>query len=72
MDYPTTDIRFKYYGKHIESLLLEASKVEDPVAQESFLIHIARLMKSFHIEWNHENIDEESQKDFCAMKVPIF
>lgn len=60
MEYPATDIRFKYYGKHIELLIEEAVQIKDKEAQERLVIHIARLMKSFYLEWNRENIDEET------------
>ncbi len=60
MEYPVTEIRFKYYGKHLELLIDEAVKVTDAVAQKSLIIHIARLMKSFHLEWNRDSIDDNT------------
>ena len=57
MDYPTNNIQFKYYGRNIKLLIEKACGISEPEAQESAVIHIARLMKSLYLEWNKENIE---------------
>ena len=60
MKYPTTEIQFKYYGKHVELLIEEAIKEPDSTKRESLTIHILRLMKSFYQEWNRDAIETDT------------
>ena len=67
MEYPAIDIRFKYYGKHIELLVAATIEEKDKKKQESFLIHIAALMKGYYLEWNRESIDEKTLLQHIAI-----
>ncbi len=57
--YSDNDIRFRHYGKNVESMIAEAKKIEDAEKKEAAVFHIARLMKSFHVTWNRETPDNE-------------
>jgi hypothetical protein len=57
--YPQENIRFKHYGKGIQRLVLKATELEEPEERESAIIHIGRLMKTFYLTWNKDNIDDK-------------
>ncbi len=57
--YPSQRIKFKHYGKNVESLIEETLEIKDPEERKSAEIYLARLMKSFYITWNKENVDDE-------------
>jgi hypothetical protein len=57
--YPSQRIKFRHYGKNMESLISDAIEMKDPEKQKDSAIYIARLMKSFYISWNKENVDDE-------------
>lgn len=56
--YPTSEIKFKHYGRNIEKLIEAAIKLEDDEEQEAAVIFIGQLMRSFHSTWNRENFDD--------------
>jgi hypothetical protein len=56
--YPEGEVRFKHYGRNIEKLIEKAIEIEDREEQETALIYIGQLMRSFHSTWNRENFDD--------------
>lgn len=56
--YPTSEIKFKHYGRNIEKLIEGAIKLDDDEEQEAAIIFIGQLMRSFHSTWNRENFDD--------------
>lgn len=52
-------INFRHYGVNMELMVGEAKKMEDPEQKEAAIIHIGKLMKSYHATWNKETIDDE-------------
>ncbi|WP_162341726.1 MULTISPECIES: DUF4290 domain-containing protein [Cyclobacterium] len=56
--YPEGEVRFKHYGRNIEKLIEKAIEIEDDDEQETALIYIGQLMRSFHSTWNRENFDD--------------
>jgi hypothetical protein len=56
--YPEGEVRFKHYGRNIEKLIEKAIEIEDDEEQETALIYIGQLMRSFHSTWNRENFDD--------------
>lgn len=56
--YPKGEVRFKHYGRNIEKLIEKAIEIEDDDEQETALIYIGQLMRSFHSTWNRENFDD--------------
>jgi hypothetical protein len=56
--YPEGEVRFKHYGRNIEKLIEKAIEIEDEEEQETALIYIGQLMRSFHSTWNRENFDD--------------
>jgi len=57
--YRTSELRFKHYGRNVQLLIEQAVKLENPEEREAAVIYIGRLMKSFQIAWNRENIENE-------------
>ncbi len=57
--YRTSELRFKHYGRNVLLLIEQAVKLENPEEKEAAVIYIGRLMKSFQIAWNRENIENE-------------
>lgn len=57
--YNNHKIGFRHYGFNLELMVEEALKMEDPEQKEAAIIHIGKLMKSYHATWNKENIDDE-------------
>ncbi len=58
LEYSTHKITYKHYGRNVELLLEKALEIEDSEDQYSALVHIGRLMKSFYLSWNKDNIQD--------------
>lgn len=59
MRYQSNEIKFRHYGRNIEILINNAIALEDPKEQEGAIIAIGKLMKSFYLTWNRDNIEDE-------------
>lgn len=59
MRYQSNDIRFRHYGRNIEILIKNAIALENPEEKEVAIIAIGKLMKSFFVTWNKDNIEDE-------------
>ena len=57
--YGTNGIRFRHYGKNVEFMVSEAIKMEDEEQKKDAIIHIGKLLKSFHMTWNKEMPDDD-------------
>jgi len=56
--YPKGEVKFKHYGRNIEKLIEKAVEIENDEEQESAIIYIGQLMRSFHSTWNRDNFDD--------------
>ncbi len=52
-------IKFKHYGHNLKLMVQEACKLEDDEQKRDAIIHIGKLMKSYHMTWNKEIVDDE-------------
>lgn len=59
MKYQSNEIKFRHYGRNIEILINNAIEMEDPEEKEAAIIAIGKLMKSFYLTWNKDNIEDE-------------
>ncbi|MEQ8473361.1 MAG: DUF4290 domain-containing protein [Marinoscillum sp.] len=59
MTYQSNEIKFRHYGRNIEILINNAVAMEDPEEKETAIIAIGKLMKSFYLTWNKDNIEDE-------------
>ncbi len=56
--YSQTHVRFKHYGKNIERLIKEATKLENEQERNEAIIYLGKLMKTFYGNWNNETLDD--------------
>lgn len=59
VNYNSHRINFKHYGHNMKLMVQEASKMEDEDQKHDAIIHIGKLMKSYHMTWSKEIIDDE-------------
>ncbi|XOV93778.1 MAG: DUF4290 domain-containing protein [Bacteroidota bacterium] len=59
MGYQSNEIKYRHYGRSVEILIENASKLEDPKEKEGAVITIGRLMKTFYQTWNKDTIEDE-------------
>lgn len=52
-------INFKHYGHNMKLMVQEACKMEDEAQKHDAILHIGKLMKSYHMTFNKEIIDDE-------------
>lgn len=57
--YPQNKIRFRHYGKSIESFIAKASKLEDGEQKDSFTYYIANMMKKNYLLYNRDSVSDE-------------
>jgi len=57
--YNMHNVRFKHYGHNLKLMVQEACKMEDEAQKHDAIIHMGKLMKSYHMTWNKEIIDDE-------------
>jgi hypothetical protein len=57
--YKSSDVKYRHYGRNIETMIKQAIAMEDPESKENAVIHIGRLMNSFYTSVNKDNLDEE-------------
>lgn len=66
MKYHTYDVKYKHYGHNIELLINEAMKKENEEDRQKAIIYIGKLMKTFHMTWSNEIIDDETILEIIA------
>jgi len=59
MAYPQGKIRFRHYGKSIESFIAKASKMEDGQEKDSFTYYIANMMKKNYLLYNRDSVNDD-------------
>ncbi|MBS1612275.1 MAG: DUF4290 domain-containing protein [Bacteroidetes bacterium] len=63
LPYPQSRIRFKHYGKNVESLVAKAIATEDPYKKEEFTKCIGNFMKLVYQNWSKEYVNDEIVKN---------
>lgn len=59
IEYPYNKIKFKHYGKNVETMIETAKQMVDREKQEAFALVIGSYMKMVHKSWNAEHISSE-------------
>ena len=49
----------RHYGRHIEALVKEAVRLEDPAEREAALLVVGRLMKAFYRTYNKDQVSDK-------------
>ncbi len=58
--YPQQKIRYKHYGKTVETLIERAKNEEDPERKADMVQSIANFMKMAYVQWNKDNVADET------------
>ena len=58
--YPQQKIRFKHYGKTVETLIEKAKEEPDEVRRAEMVQSIANFMKMAYVTWNKDNVADET------------
>lgn len=66
MGYPSSRIRFKHYGKSVESFINKAVKMEPGEERDSFTYYIANIMKKNYLMYNRESVSDDLIHDQLA------
>jgi hypothetical protein len=57
--YSNQKIRYRHYGKTIESLIEKAIELEDEKEKEALILMIANHMKKSYINWNKDSVPDD-------------
>ena len=63
LPYPQSRIKYKHYGKNVETLVAKAISTEDPDKQAGFTQCIGNFMKLVYQNWSKENVNDETIKN---------
>jgi len=58
LKYPNQNIKYKHYGKTIESIIEAAIELEDGEMKQRFTEQIANLMKKSYLNWNRDTVND--------------
>ena len=57
--YPNSKIRFNHYGKVVEMMIEEASKMEKGDLKDKLTLAIANQMKKSYVNWNRDSVENK-------------
>ena len=63
-------IRYKYYGRHMESLLKKITTLPTLKEQQQMLIAAGKLMRRFSSTWNNDYISNERMMQDIKRMIP--
>jgi len=58
--YPTSDIRYKYYGKVMEDMIRQIAQMPDSPSKEVITQNLANFMKMSYLTWNKDTVDDST------------
>jgi len=58
--YPTGAIRYKYYGRTMESMLAKVAEMEEGQGKEQITQNLANFMKMSYLTWNKDTVDDST------------
>ena len=58
--YNNNNLRFKHYGRNVELLIEKSLTMTNAEEQKTAIAFIARMMKTFYITWNKDNVDDKT------------
>ncbi|GJM61776.1 DUF4290 domain-containing protein [Persicobacter diffluens] len=50
---------FMHYGRNIENMIAKATEIEDEEERLGAVVTIGRLMRTFYLQWNRDNVDDK-------------
>lgn len=57
--YPSNKIRYKHYGKNMETIINSIIGVEEGEAKDKLIEKIANFMKMSYLSWNRDSVNDE-------------
>lgn len=60
LHYPSSDIRYKYYGKVMESMIRKIAEMEESPRKEQITQNLANFMKMSYLTWNKDTVDDST------------
>lgn len=63
LPYNTSSLRFRHYGRIIESMIDDAVAEQDIEKRKALILRVAYRMRQNFLMWNKDNIDEIKLKD---------
>jgi len=62
LPYPKSKLKFKHYGKNVETMISKAVDMEDEAKQKEYALCIANYMKMVYLNWNSEDVTDDHIK----------
>lgn len=59
LKYPKANVKFRHYGRYVESMIEKAKSIEDPEKKKDFVEIIGNYMKLVYQNWNRENVTDD-------------
>lgn len=59
MSYHDDKMRMRNYGQNMEKLVQEAVAIEDQDERDAAVMHLAKMLRSFHMVWYKETADDD-------------
>lgn len=63
LEYPKENVKFRHYGRYVESMIEKAKGIEDPEKKKEFVEIIGNYMKLVYQNWNRENVTDDIIKN---------
>ncbi|MBK6731129.1 MAG: DUF4290 domain-containing protein [Bacteroidetes bacterium] len=63
LEYPRENVKFRHYGRYVESMIEKAKGIEDPEKKKEFVEIIGNYMKLVYQNWNRENVTDDIIKN---------
>lgn len=58
LPYPQQQLKFRHYGKQVETFINQAIALEDEKEKEGAIIKIAKIMKHNYMQWNNDKVND--------------
>jgi hypothetical protein len=58
--YPTSNIRYKYYGKVMEDMIRKVADLPDGPSKDQIVHNLANFMKMSYLTWNKDSVDDST------------
>ncbi|HEY9560638.1 MAG TPA: DUF4290 domain-containing protein [Anseongella sp.] len=62
LPYPANRIKFRHYGKTVETMIEKAKAIDDPDRKRQYVHQLANFMKMAYITWNKDSVNDETIK----------
>ncbi len=68
INYPSTSIKYRHYGRVVEKVIEKAKNIEEPELKNSVVSAIAHHLKKSYLAWNRDSVsDDIIFKDLAAL-----